>query len=118
MPNFKAVNNLSEYMNELGRLARKSYSELRITDSSTKNYALKKMAEEIRKKEKQILVANELDISRAEERSISGSLLDRLKLNRNRVNDIANSLEKIALLPDPIGSVDESWTQPNGINIF
>ena len=115
MPNFNAANNLSEYMNELGRLARKSYSELRITDSSTKNYALKKMAEEIRKNEKQILVANELDISRAEDKSISGSLLDRLKLNRNRINDIANSLEKIALLPDPIGSVDESWTQPNGL---
>ena len=66
MPNFNAENNLSEYMNELGRLARKSYSELRIADSSTKNYALKKMAEEIRKKEKQILLANDLDISRAE----------------------------------------------------
>ena len=41
--------------------------------------------------------------------------MDRLKLNSARVNDIANSLEKIALLPDPIGSVDESWTQPNGL---
>ena len=115
MPNFNAENNLSEYMNELGRLARKSYSELRIADSSTKNYALKKMAEEIRKKEKQILLANDLDISRARNKSISGSLLDRLKLNSARVNDIANSLEKISLLPDPIGSVDESWTQPNGL---
>ena len=112
------MNNLSEYMNELGRLARKSYSELRITDSSTKNYALKKMAEEIRKKEKQILVANDWTYLEQKINLFQVHLLDRLKLNRTRVNDIANSLEKIALLPDPIGSVDESWTQPNGLIVF
>ena len=115
MTDFNVDNKLSEYMHELGRLARKSYSVLRVTNNNTRNYALKKMAEEIRKREKQILAANEIDISRAIDKSISDSFLDRLRLNSDRINIIANSLENIALLPDPIGTVDESWTQPNGL---
>ena len=75
MTDFNVDNKLSEYMHELGRLARKSYSVLRVTNNNTKNYALKKMAEEIRKREKQILslvlelknnkdIADELAISK------------------------------------------------------
>ena len=102
-------------MAALGQQARAASAQLRLATSAQKTQALQLMAKEIRKAQAQILNANAADMAKAEAKGISGSFLDRLKLDAGRVEGIAAGLEEIAALPEPVGSVDETWTQPNGL---
>ncbi|MDB2437977.1 glutamate-5-semialdehyde dehydrogenase [Hellea sp.] len=102
-------------MNALGLKARRASDVLRLTPSDKKVVALKLMADYIRESQADILAANTLDMSKAKNKGISGSFLDRLKLDASRIKGMATGLEEIAALPDPVGSVDEQWTQPNGL---
>ena len=61
--------------------------------------------------------ANQQDIENARVKELSPSLIDRLTLNKERVEIIANSLENVASLPDPIGELIDSRTRPNGLKI-
>ena len=106
---------LSGYMSALGEQARLAASTLRLATSEQKLKALTFMAEDIRKAQGDILAANAIDMAKAETKGISGSFLDRLKLDAGRVEGIATGLEDIAALPEPVGAVDEQWTQPNGL---
>ena len=106
---------LSGYMTVLGDQARSAAAKLRLATSEQKIQALKHMATEIRGAQDDILKANAIDMERAETKGISGSFLDRLKLDAGRIEGIAIGLEEIALLPEPVGSVDATWTQPNGL---
>ena len=102
-------------MSALGEQARLAASTLRLATSEQKLKALAFMAENIRKAQGDILAANAIDMAKAETKGISGSFLDRLKLDAGRVEGIATGLEDIAALPEPVGAVDEQWTQPNGL---
>ena len=106
---------LTAYMAALGTKARAAAAALRLATSEQKTQALKLMAEEIRKAQTDILAANAMDMMKAETKGISGSFLDRLKLDAGRVEGIATGLEEIAARPEPVGSVDETWIQPNGL---
>lgn len=106
---------LTGYMTSLGEQARTAAAKLRLATSEQKKQALQNMATEIRKAQDDILASNALDMEKAEAKGISGSFLDRLKLDADRVEGIATGLEDIAALPEPVGSVDETWTQPNGL---
>jgi len=108
-------NDLAGYMAGLGQQARSAATKLRLAASEQKTQALKFMADEIRESQADIIAANTLDMQEAETKGISGSFLDRLKLDAGRVEGIAAGLEEIAALPEPVGSVDEQWTQPNGL---
>lgn len=107
--------NLAGYMGELGRHAREASAQLRLATSGEKVQALTEMAKEIRASQADILTANAEDMRKAQSKGISGSFLDRLKLDADRIEGMAIGLEEIAALPDPVGSVDEQWTQPNGL---
>jgi len=107
--------NLAGYMGELGRHAREASARLRLATSEVKVQALTEMAKEIRASQADILAANAEDMRKAQSKGISGSFLDRLKLDADRIEGMAIGLEEIAALPDPVGSVDEQWTQPNGL---
>jgi len=106
---------LAAYMASLGEQARSAAAELRLATSEQKTQALQNMADEIRNAQKDILTANAVDMDKAEKKGISGSFLDRLKLDAGRIEGIAVGLEEIAALAEPVGSVDETWTQPNGL---
>jgi glutamate-5-semialdehyde dehydrogenase len=102
-------------MARLGEQARDAAATLRLATSEQKTQALKNMAAAIRKAKTDILAANGIDMNKAEAKGISGSFLDRLKLDDGRIEGMAVGLEDIAALPEPVGSVDEIWTQPNGL---
>ena len=106
---------LAEYMAVLGEQARAAAAELRLATSEQKKQALHYLATAIREAKEDILAANAIDMGKAEIKGISGSFLDRLKLDAGRIDGIAVGLEDIAALPEPVGSVDEIWTQPNGL---
>ncbi len=106
---------LAAYMAVLGKQARAASAELRLTPSDHKTHALQLMADEIRKAAPDILAANAVDMANAQAKGLSAAMLDRLKLDQARIDSISDGLASIAALPEPVGSVDETWTQPNGL---
>ncbi len=62
-----------------------------------------------------ILAANELDMAQAAHRGIGAAMLDRLRLDTDRIAGITRSLREVAVLPDPVGQVTRRDTRPNGV---
>ena len=107
---------LETEMIALGRAAKGAGLKLRLAGEAARNAALLAMAKHVRSTKSQILTANAADMEAADEKGLSVPLLDRLKLDADRVEAIAEGLEAIAALPDPIGAVETEWTQPNGLH--
>src|SRR5229473_1703696 len=64
-----------------------------------------------------LVEGNRTDLERARGRGVARAFLDRLALTRARVEEMAQGLREIAALPDPVGTVVESWRRPNGVEI-
>ncbi|HEV7692020.1 MAG TPA: glutamate-5-semialdehyde dehydrogenase, partial [Hyphomonadaceae bacterium] len=79
--------------------------------------ALKAMAKRIREAQAAIMSANAQDMAAAKAKGLSGAMLDRLELNAGRIEAMAKGVEDVAGLPDPVGTVLETWTRPNGLEI-
>ncbi len=101
----------------LGKKAKTASRILAGADTAQKNEALRSMAAALRENADAILSANAKDVSAAREKGTSESLLDRLSLTRERIEAIASDMEKVTLLPDPVGEVLEHFTRPNGLSI-
>lgn len=99
----------------MGVAARQAASKLALASTQSKNDALKSMATNIRENANLILAANELDVSKAKQKDLRDSFIDRLTLNSDRIEAMAKGLEDIASLDDPVGAVITNWTQPNGL---
>jgi len=106
----------SEVMRK-GRLAREASRQLASTPTGTKDSALERMAQALLDESRPILTANETDIASARGRGISEALVDRLALNDERIEGMAEGLRVVAALPDPIGEVISGWRRPNGLRI-
>jgi glutamate-5-semialdehyde dehydrogenase len=104
-------------MDAIGRGARSAAPVLELAPSGQKNHALRAAAAALRARRHKILAANERDMQEAQEEQASAALLDRLRLDENRIEAMARALEDIAGLPDPIGTVLAEWTRPNGMHI-
>ncbi|MEC9207486.1 MAG: gamma-glutamyl-phosphate reductase, partial [Pseudomonadota bacterium] len=104
-------------MREMGQRARAALHDLGSAGTERKNTALRGAAMALRDNIGDLLSSNEKDVTAAEEHNISGSLLDRLKLDVGRIETMASGLEQIADLPDPVGEVTSEWDRPNGLNI-
>lgn len=102
---------------EKGRLAKKASYQIGICTTEEKNNALLKIADGLRTNEKAILAANHLDIQAGKEKGLSESLLDRVELSKERINDIADAILQIIDLTDPIGEVLETIEKDNGLKI-
>jgi glutamate-5-semialdehyde dehydrogenase len=113
----EAKGDIAGAMRELGRGARAAARRLALAAPEQKNVALAAMAKAVRKEAAAILAANAEDIAEARAETTSAAFLDRLTLDAGRVNAMAEGLEVVRELPDPVGKVTESWTRPNGMNI-
>ena len=82
-----------------------------------KNKGLEKMADFLVNNKDEIIKANKIDLQIAIEKGTSESMLDRLTLNEDRIEGMANGLIQVANLPDPVGEVLGMWTRPNGLQI-
>ncbi|MBO6559878.1 MAG: glutamate-5-semialdehyde dehydrogenase [Nisaea sp.] len=101
----------------LGAAARTASAALALATTEQKNKALTAAASAIRNALPEILAANEKDLAFAREKGVRESLMDRLKLDAGRVEAIAQGIEDVAALPDPIGAVMAEWERPNGLKI-
>lgn len=104
-------------MTELGQQAKVASQTLSVAPPEQKNDALRKGALLLRENADKIKQANALDMAAAQEKGLSGSMLDRLLLDDARIDAMAKGLEDIALLNDPVGEIMTQWDRPNGLNI-
>ncbi|MFC7333400.1 glutamate-5-semialdehyde dehydrogenase [Rhodocista pekingensis] len=104
-------------METLGRRARAAAEQLATVPTATKDAALRAAAAAVRARAAEILEANAADMQAARAKDLPPAMLDRLRLDGGRVEAIARGLEDVAALPDPVGTVTEEWTRPNGLRI-
>jgi glutamate-5-semialdehyde dehydrogenase len=104
-------------MAEMGVKARAAAHSLALAPTDRKNAALVAMAKAMRRNANAILSANAVDLKDAAGKNLKSSFVDRLTLTAARIDAMAQSLEDIAALADPVGKVTSQWTRPNGMEI-
>ena len=105
------------YMRELGRGARAAARELARADTAVKDRALGAMAAEIRSQAKEILAANAADAKQAKKAGRDAAFVDRLTMNAKSVEQMAQGVEQVAGLADPVGALSERVRRPTGIEV-
>jgi glutamate-5-semialdehyde dehydrogenase len=108
---------LDKYCADVASRAKQAAARLASTPRNAKDQWLRRSAELLREREDQIREANARDLAAAPGYGLSDAQVDRLTLNRKRIEEIAAGLEQIAELPDPIGEVIRSTKRPNGLRI-
>jgi len=106
-----------EYLENLGKRAKKSSMVLNSLGQTEKNNALKAVAQGLLDSTESILSANEIDVKNAIEKGVKSSLIDRLKLTPDRIKGMAEGIEQVITLDDPIGQTVSAWIRPNGLEI-
>lgn len=104
-------------LQQKGQAAKVAARKLAVIDTNTKNKALLQMADALLQHQEEILRENAVDLANAEAKGTSQALLDRLRLTKKRLADMAEGLRQIASLPDPIGEGLDSFCRPNGLEI-
>ena len=106
-----------QYVQELGRAARAASHELARADAGTKNRALAAMAAEVRKGAASLLEANRADVEQAKADGRDAAFVDRLTLTPASVEQMAEGIEQVAALPDPVGKISDLVRRPSGIQV-
>jgi glutamate-5-semialdehyde dehydrogenase len=117
LKSIEGSDDIAAAMGEIGRRARATARALALAPSEQKDRALGSMAAAVRTQAAAILAANTEDVAEARGGGVTGAFLDRLALDPKRVEAIAAGIEAVRALRDPIGSIMESWTRPNGLRI-
>src|SRR5687767_13579055 len=113
----EASGDLAATMREIGRRTRAAARTLALASTAQKDRALAAMAAAIRADKPAILAANAEDVAEAKTAGQTAAFLDRLALDDKRVGAMADGLDVVRALPDPVGKVTDSWTRPNGMTI-
>jgi glutamate-5-semialdehyde dehydrogenase len=106
---------MKNYMNLVGKNAKKA--SLEKVKTKVKNDVLKKYVLLLDREKNSILKANAKDIKFALEKGLKNSLIDRLTIDEERLNNIQNSINTIIKLKDPIDNILEKWSRSNGLKI-
>lgn len=105
------------YMQTLGREARSAARRVAAASTEAKNTALLAMARAVRERQAQLLEANHKDLAAAREAGIDAAMLDRLSLGAQGIEAMAQGLEQVAALPDPVGEITDVKRRPSGIQV-
>ena len=105
------------YINELGQRARTASRAMAKADSAAKNLALSLIASAIRREASALRAANELDLAAAKAKGMEAAMLDRLTLSDKAIASMAEGLEQIVSLADPIGEISNMKYRPSGIQV-
>lgn len=106
---------MDEKMREMGIRAKHAAGVLATLTTEEKNAGLLAIADALRARQTEIMAANALDLEAGQANGMSPALLDRLALNGDRIEGMAQGCQDVADLPDPCGRVLESQTRPNGL---
>jgi len=101
----------------IGSAARDASRGLGQLSTTKKNEVLAAIAAALRTQTETILKANVLDVEAAKAQDLDLAVIDRLTLNRERLDGIAAAVDMVEALPDPVGAVDDARRLPNGLEI-
>ena len=104
-------------LERLGINAKEAEKTLMVASSEKKNQALKKIAEGLNENTDKIIEANKVDLENGEKNGMAKSMLDRLKLDKERIEGMAKGVLDVATLPEPVGRILSATERPNGLRI-
>lgn len=109
--------NVKDYVINICQKAKEAKKMVSGLSTEEKNNALKYMAKLIHDEREWIIEENQKDLNAGQEKGLSKAMLDRLKLDQNRVGNICESLREVASLADPVFELTEQVRRPNGLDI-
>lgn len=109
--------NFQDYIIDIGRRAKEASRIMVTASTNVKNNALIHMAEALIKNKNAIIEANVKDMELGKKNKLSIAMLDRLMINKQRIENMAEGLKNVASLPDPIGEGVKRWKRPNDLDI-
>ena len=102
---------------ELATKAKEAKYKVALLPTDVKNNAILAVADALVSNSSTIISANSIDMENGVKKGLSQGLLDRLKLDEDRIKGMAEGLRQVVELDDPIGKITESWERPNGLKI-
>jgi len=117
VPGLGTFTDVGAYMQGVGAAARAAARVLARADSRTKHTALMAMAAAIRRSEQRLLAANWDDVAKARAAGGDPAFVDRLALSATSIAAMAEGLEQVAALPDPVGEISDLKFRPSGIQV-
>jgi glutamate-5-semialdehyde dehydrogenase len=111
------MNDSSFSMQALGRQAREAARAMRMATGAVKSTALLAMADGLQARRAWLQAQNAHDLKAAADQQLAAPLIDRLRLSDKALDSMATGLSQIAAMPDPIGSLSETTTRPNGMRV-
>ena len=108
---------LSAQMKQLARQARAASREIAALSAAQKNACLHAMAAALKEARPEIQTANDKDLAFGRSENLSKAMLDRLQLNEARIRAMADAVDQVASLPDPVGRLLEERVRPNGLKL-
>ncbi|MDO8931312.1 MAG: glutamate-5-semialdehyde dehydrogenase, partial [Rhodocyclaceae bacterium] len=108
---------IKTYMEDVGRAARAASRATARASTQAKNTALLAMAAAIRAHSEELLAANAADVAEAKAAGLDAAMIDRLTLTAKGVESMAQGLEQVAALSDPIGEITDMKRRPSGIQV-
>ena len=109
--------NVRDYMTGVGRAARAASRQMAKASTAAKNTALLAMAKAIRESQARLLAANAEDVAEAKANGLDAAMVDRLMLTAKGIETMAQGLEQVAQLADPVGEISDMKRRPTGIQV-
>ncbi len=109
--------NIKQFVFNKAKEAMDGAKSLAKASSEQKNIALIKMAGTLKNKTEELIIYNKKDVEHAEKKGLSDALIDRLTLNKKRIDEMAQGLMEVAQLPDPVGEITRMRQRPNGMTV-
>ena len=116
VPRFMSAD-LAQTVTQIAQRARAASLVLAIAPTATKNAALLQLAGLLEQKSAELLAANQKDLLSPHATGLSLAEIDRLTLTKKRLAQLAESVRQVIALPDPVGSILEDITRPNGLRL-
>jgi len=114
---FDMDNDLQQYAVDLAVVARQAGRLLAVTSGQQRADALLAMAKGLKDRTDSLIAENAKDVAAAKDMGLTAAMIDRLRLDPDRVAKMAKAVAEVAGQPDPVGQVIEGWVRPNGLRI-
>ena len=113
----KDLTDIPAIMADMGTRAKAAAATLAFATAERKHAALISAAEHVWTARAEIIAANARDMEFGRDKGLSDAMMDRLRLDEDRIQGVVDGLRAVAEQADPVGEVIAEWTQPSGLNI-
>lgn len=105
-------------MEKRGKIARDAGIQLAALDTNTRHQALLAIAQALKNRKKEILMANQLDLKRSEQEGLDKPLLKRLVFDEDKINDVIEGIHSLVRLDDPLGATRLATELDDGLDLY